>query len=180
MTFHRPDGATGLIQICFVVQDLATAMGDYHTSLGAGPWFVGPDPDDEPRGTVYRGVPTALGARIALGYAGDLMIELVEPLAGSMSVFSDWLQERGPGLHHFGFGTHDFAQTLAALERDGRAPIFRSVTPRGARIAMFEAGIGHGALEEYIEFTPEGEAFYAFMRAATSAWDGRELVWSAP
>ncbi|MFE5328181.1 VOC family protein [Embleya sp. NPDC056575] len=164
----RLAGATRLLQICFVVDDLPTAMVDFGTCLGAGPWFLGPEPTDAPDGTVHRGVPTPLGARIALGYADGLMIELVEPLPGSTTVFSEALAERGPGLHHFGFGTTDFDATVRDLIDRGRPPVFHSVTPRGARIVMVEDVIGHGAFEEYIELTPEGEAFYATMRAAAA------------
>lgn len=60
----------------------------------------------------------------------------------------------------------------------GRLPVFSSLTPRGARIVMVADAIGHGGLEEYIELTPEGEAFYATMRAATANWDGKNLIWN--
>ncbi|WP_331769709.1 VOC family protein (plasmid) [Embleya sp. NBC_00888] len=174
----RLAGATSLLQICFVVDDLYPAMANYSTCFGAGPWFLGPEPTDDPNGTVYGGVPTPLGARIALSYTGHLMIELVEPLPGSTTVFSDRLAESGPGLHHFGFGTRDFDATVRELAGIGRLPVFSSLTPRGARIVMVADAIGHGGLEEYIELTPEGEAFYATMRAATANWDGKNLIWN--
>ncbi|WP_126635125.1 VOC family protein [Embleya hyalina] len=167
---------TSLLQICFVVDDLHTAMADFGTCFGAGPWFLGPEPTDDPNGTVHRGVPTPLGARIALGYTGALMLELVEPLPGSTTVFSDRLAESGPGLHHFGFGTTNLDATLRELADRGRTPVFTSRTPRGARIVMVEDTTGHGGLEEYIELTPEGEAFYATMRAAAESRDGREPI----
>ncbi|MFE2870151.1 VOC family protein [Embleya sp. NPDC059259] len=171
----RLAGATPLLQICFVVDDLDSAMADFGACFGAGPWFLGPEPTAEPNGTVHRGVPTPLGARIALSYTGGLMIELVEPLPGSATVFSERLAESGPGLHHFGFGSTDLDATLRDLADRGRVPVFSSFTPRGARIVMVEDVIGHGGLEENIELTPEGEAFYATMRAAANR-DGAEPI----
>lgn len=126
-------GVTSLMQICFVVDDLRTAMADFGRCFGAGPWFLGPEPTDDPNGTVCRGVATPPGARIALGYTGALMLELVEPLPGSRTVFSDGLAENGPGLHHFGFGTTNLDATLRDLAEHGRTPVFTSRTPRGLR-----------------------------------------------
>ncbi|MCX2748075.1 VOC family protein [Arthrobacter sp. MI7-26] len=167
---------SGLMQIGFVVEDRERTMRDLSAMLGAGPWFLSPHPYPEPPLTEYRGVPVLLGAKFALSYAGDLMIELIEPQPGSKTVFSDALAANGTSLHHFAFGTTNFDATVATLERDGRAPIFRSTTARGARIAMSESAAWNGALEEHIELTTESVAYYESMRQAARTWNGCDLI----
>ncbi|BCW35862.1 hypothetical protein StoSoilA2_19180 [Arthrobacter sp. StoSoilA2] len=169
-----------LIQLCFVVKDLAEAMTFFSSTFGAGPWFLGPEPSDQPEHFVYRGKPTPLGARIALGYAGEMMYELVCPQPGSRSIFAEWAAERGYGLHHFGFAARDFDATVQALHKAGREVLFSGETPRGARILMVGGTEPLGALEEFIEITPAGEFFYSFMKSQAASWNHSELVYTGP
>lgn len=167
-------------QLCFVVEDLDAAMPFFTARLGAGPWFPLSEIPEELDRTTYRGVPTPLGARIALGYTGGTMIELVEPKAGSRSIFSDWAQEKGFGLHHFGFVARDFDAVERSLGAAGLAPLMTSVTPLGARVAMVGGGAPFGAFEEYIELMDTNARFYDFMRARAADWDRTELIYTKP
>lgn len=177
----RPDGhgrapEGQLIQLCFVVADLDQAMAQFSGLFGVGPWFVGPEQPADAGATVYRGVPTPLGARVALGYAGEMMYELVCPQIRSRSIFREWADTRGYALHHFGFAVSDFDATLRAIEASGFEALTTSTTPRGARIVMIETNAPLGALAEYIEITPANRAFYAFMQSKAAGWDRRTLV----
>lgn len=171
-----PAPGTSFIQLCFVVEDLQAAMEGFTRALGAGPWFVADSPPPAADRTLYRGGPAPLRTRFALGYAGDTMLELVRPEPGSRSIFREWADGRGYGLHHLGFAAEDFDAAVSHLRRGGSAPLTESVTPRGARIAMFEP-LPHGiALHELIEMLPANRAFYRFMRDEAARWDRRSLV----
>lgn len=175
-TGRNPHGfAAQFAQICFTVPDLDAALGDFSARFGAGPWFVGEGPPPHLDHSIHRGEPSPLGARFGLAYAGDLMLELVEPLPGSRSVFSEAAAARGHGLHHLGFLVEDFDGAAAALAAAGRTVATTSMTPRGARIVMVDGAPLLGVLEEYIELNPAGAAFYEQMKAAHRAWDGRQL-----
>ena len=167
-------------QLCFVVEDLDVAMPFFTARLGAGPWFPLNEIPANLDQTTYRGVPTPLGARIALSYMGGTMIELVEPKAGSRSIFSEWAQEKGFGLHHFGFLTRDFDAVERSLGAAGIAQVMSSVTPLGARVAMVGGGAPFGAFEEYIELIDDNARFYDFMRARAADWDQNELIYTKP
>ena len=173
---RAPEGQ--LIQLCFVVADLNQAMAQFSVLFGVGPWFVAPEQPADAGTTVYRGVPTPLGARVALGYAGEMMYELVCPQIGSRSIFREWADTRGYALHHFGFAVSDFDATLRAIEASDLEPLTTSTTPRGARIVMVETNASLGALAEYIEITPASRAFYAFMQSKGASWDRRTLVYN--
>ena len=47
----------------------------------------------------YRGKPADFVASISLSYLGDMQLELIEPVSGA-NVYSDFLRDNGPGLHH--------------------------------------------------------------------------------
>ena len=163
------------MQLCFVVEDLEAAMANFTATFGAGPWFVssGFSPGEDP--TLYRGQPAPLETDIALGYAGGMMFELACPRPASRSIFREVADENGFGLHHLGFGVNDFETAMAALAERHVEVLTTSVTPRGARIAMFAAGSPTNLLHEYIEILPASRRFYAFMQEAARTWDSRTL-----
>jgi hypothetical protein len=165
------------MQICFVVEDLDQAMRHFSDLFKAGPWFLLQEQPAHLDKTTYRGVPTPLGARIALGYAGDMMYELVCPHAESHSIFKEWADKHGYGLHHFGFGVNDFDSTLRALDKLGLERLATSVTVRGVRIVMVGGGEPLGAIEEYIELLPSNRAFYHFMKSEAANWDREKLIY---
>jgi len=125
--------ATSFIQICFVVGDLDVAMRRYSALFGAGPWFVGSGFPPEHDPTTYRGASVPLQARIALGYAKDLMLELVCPMPNSRSIFTEWVDRYGyDSLHHYGFGIEDYDAAIATLEANDIELLMTSRTPRGS------------------------------------------------
>ena len=70
-------GAFGDIrQLGYVVQDLGRAVETWTTRLGVGPWTIIRDITLQ---SVYRGEPSAPLVDIALGYRGDLQIDLIAP-----------------------------------------------------------------------------------------------------
>lgn len=176
----HPQIASDFIQICFVVEDLEAAMADYSRIFGAGPWFLYEEPSPELDRTLYRGKPTVMGTRVALGYAGDMMFELACPRPGMPSIFQEVAQRDGYGLHHFGLAVGDFDDVAATLEAAGLESLHFGVTARGARCVMVRRDGAPHAIEEFIEMIPASRAFYAFMKKCAAEWDGVSLVYDGP
>jgi hypothetical protein len=60
-------------------------MRELSRTLGAGPWFLrerGVFPNQ-----VYRGEPSTTALAIAIGYAGDMQIEIIQPTAQETASF---------------------------------------------------------------------------------------------
>jgi hypothetical protein len=53
-----------------------------------------------------------------LEQVGGVQLELVQPVEGP-SVYRDWLEEHGEGLHHLNFLVDDVDQAVAALAKQG-------------------------------------------------------------
>lgn len=113
------------------------AVERYSALLGYTTWrraFFGPA--DVERMTL-RGSDAAYSMKLA--YAGDgPELELIEPVDGR-SLYSEWLAERGEGLHHVAVVVSSLDAAIAALEEAGFANLQS----------------GHG-------FAPSGKGGYAY------------------
>jgi len=94
-----------LLQIGIIVRDLVAAVNNYQ-ELGIGPWEIlsfsnskGGIEDLKFNGEVLTEKGEIL--KIALLQRYGLEIELIEPVADT--VYFDWLNEHGPGIHHLAF-----------------------------------------------------------------------------
>ena len=74
--------------------DLETAVEQYWTLFGIGPWHFYTYGKPLIKEMSYQGRPAEYKMRIALSYLGPLRIELIEPLAGD-TVYADFVAERG-------------------------------------------------------------------------------------
>jgi methylmalonyl-CoA/ethylmalonyl-CoA epimerase len=164
-----------IYQMAYLVDDLEAAASDWHRLAGAGPFFVMPHfAFLEP---VYRGASTAPDISIALGYCGDVMIELMVDHGGS-SVFGEVPRAKGapPTLHHVAQLTDNIDATLARFASAGAPTVFAAKFPPDTRCAFVDTRAGLGCFTEVIEATAPLIGLQQVMREATDAWDGQQLI----
>jgi methylmalonyl-CoA/ethylmalonyl-CoA epimerase len=103
-----------LFQQAWIVTDLEEAEEAMRSTLGCSEFAK--FRMDEKWNLRGRTVPCAL----ALGFArsGNMQIEIMQPLSGE-GIHHEFLAERGPGPHHFGFMVDDLDAAVAAAARDG-------------------------------------------------------------
>jgi catechol 2,3-dioxygenase-like lactoylglutathione lyase family enzyme len=116
-------------QLGFVVRDIDQSVRDYYERFGIGDWKIYTYGPPLLSYMTRNGVPFTYRARIALSYFGETRIELIQNLEGD-TVYSEFTQRHGYGLHHLGIYVPDIG---AALE-EARAA--------GLRISMEGAGFG--------------------------------------
>ncbi|SEF18739.1 VOC family protein [Jiangella alba] len=100
-------------QVAFVVPDLAAALPAYDAIFSGSPWRIwdyGPSVMSE---QAFRGEPSAYSMRLALS-ATRPQVELIQPLHGR-SVYSEWLERGGTGVHHVGMFVDDIGEASDAL-----------------------------------------------------------------
>jgi methylmalonyl-CoA/ethylmalonyl-CoA epimerase len=90
----------GFAQIGIVVRDLEQGIRDYSALTGLSSWAIYTYGPGFVHDLTYRGRPAEYSMRIALSGMNP-MVELVQPLEGP-SIYHDWLDEHGEGLHHVG------------------------------------------------------------------------------
>jgi hypothetical protein len=97
-------------QIAVVTNDLQRTMEQYTKLLGWGPWSVFRHEPPRLHDTVVRGRPTDYTMLGAETHVGDMGFELLQPLEGP-SIYKEWLEQHGEGLHHVAVMLHDFDES---------------------------------------------------------------------
>lgn len=129
----------GVAQIGIIVKDLDAAVTRYHEVFGIGPWHFYTYEKPLVREMTYYGKPANYSMRLALSYFGPMRIELIEPGEGD-SVYYDFVNEHGYGIHHLGLLTENMEESIKEA--------------RSAGIEMIMDGAGFGL---------DGDGHYAYL-----------------
>lgn len=124
-------------QVGVVVRDLRAAMRAYHELCGWEPWYVYEYAPPFFHGGELRGEPaefTFLGAEVQ---AGPVWFELIQPLEGR-SIYTEFLEQRGEGLHHVLVGWDPEEQAPGAGGGEAEPASLR--TARGLRRSFAKRG----------------------------------------
>ena len=100
-----------IFQNAWVVTDLEESCMKWVNEMGIGPFFI----NDYPYGTfdevTYRGEKSDLSMRVAIAQAGNIQIELIEPISPKCA-YRDSVPAGTTGFHHMCVWTHDFDSDL--------------------------------------------------------------------
>jgi len=108
-----------VIQLGIVVRDVDACIERYKTLLGIKDDQVSRIETRELPSwleTRYRGKPSDFHIRIALIDFGGIQFELIEPLAGDPSCYSEFLETVGQGIQHIMVQPTDHAELTRKLE----------------------------------------------------------------
>jgi len=115
-----PIAGRGPDQIGIVVADLDAAFPRYEREWGLSSWRGYVYGHDTIPCTSYLSEPGRYRVRIAIS-ATTPQIELIEVLEGP-SIYDDWIEQHGEGLHHLGFWVDSLDDGVAAMRADGYEP----------------------------------------------------------
>jgi catechol 2,3-dioxygenase-like lactoylglutathione lyase family enzyme len=158
------------VQIAWVTRDLDATEAALSALLGAGRWVRMPAVHFGPDGCTYRGAPADFTADISLSYAGDTQLELIAPVRGA-SIYTEFLDANGPGLHHVCMAATDadaFETALADAEALGAPVVQRGVMPGGMRFGYVSAADAGVPFLEYAFIPPEIQAFFDHVKQESS------------
>ncbi|WP_183095235.1 VOC family protein [Nocardioides stalactiti] len=151
-------------QLAWVVEDIGAAEEFHRAHFGAGPWTRMPDVRFGPEEATFRGEPADFTAHVSLGYAGDLQLELIQPVAGE-SIYTEFLARSGPGLHHLCFETDDLDAAVARARAAGLDVPQQGVMAGGLMSFAYVDGAAWGApYVELAQLTDDMRAFYAAIK----------------
>ena len=170
--FGQPDD--GVIQMAYIVEDIQAAMRKWSEDLRVGPWFLldhftGVDP-------IYRGAPSTADVALAMGFAGHMQIELIQPNDENPSVYRETRDERGWGFHHYGVATRQFDADIARFEAQGYELAFLAGVPTGGSVGYLDTKGALPGMLELIEVGPTMEAVFTRFYQASLGWDGTDPV----
>jgi hypothetical protein len=163
-----------IIQMAYVVEDISASINWWIEDAKTGPWFLLDHFWAEEQR--YRGAPSQADVSIAMGFAGHMCIELIQPLDDHPSVYKEIIDRRGYGFHHMGLCVADVDAEIAAYEARGYALAFRAKVPTGGAVAYMDDGRNDPGFLELIPATAGmDEVFTKFWRASVD-WDGSDPI----
>jgi len=133
-------GSNVICQVALVVRDIQKTAGAWADALGVPtPNIVVTDVQDKTHAN-YRGSPTQARAKLAFFNVGpQLSLEIIEPV-GAPSVWRDFLDAKGDGVHHVAFHVEGMAQAVAYLDGKGMGLVQRGDFVGGQYAYMDSAG----------------------------------------
>ena len=113
-SFSKPK----LVQVGLVVRDLDKTMQQFKLRLGAEPDRVIEKSPSAPGPKYYLGQERDFYQRAALYSMNGIEFEILQPY-NDRSALTDFLDERGEGIHHVAFDTDNFDAFAAHLAENG-------------------------------------------------------------
>ena len=153
-------------QIAWVTQDLDATETALTGLLGVRKWVRIPDVHFAPDSCSYLGKPADFVASISLSYLGDMQLELISPVRGE-NIYSDFLRDRGPGLHHVcveAESLEGFDVALTAAADHGAEVVQQGVMPGGIHFAYVSAPQAGVPYIEIAYISPDMRAFYDYIK----------------
>ena len=154
------------VQIAWVTHDLDATGKALTGLLGAKRWVHLPNVHFGPDACTYRGKRADFVADIALSYAGEMQLELIAPVKGE-SIYTEFLDRGGPGLHPICVEASDTMAFDAALEaavQQGTPVVQQGVMPGGMRFAYVSAAAAGVPYIEIAHIPPEIRAFFEYVK----------------
>jgi methylmalonyl-CoA epimerase len=112
-------------QVGIVVEDMDRAIEYYSATFGWGPFKVN---DLEMKEVTYKEKLIDCRMKVARTRQENIEIELIQVVEGE-TPYTDFLEEKGEGLHHLGIRVDDLHELLAKLAREGIQPVFHKYYP---------------------------------------------------
>lgn len=129
----------GMAQVCIIVPDLDKAIRNFYHIFGIGPWHYYTYGKPLVKRMTRNGKPADYKMKVGLSYFGKMRLELIEPLEGD-TVYKDFVDKHGYGVHHIGILTDDMESSIAKASK------------AGIRMTMDGAGFG-----------PDDDGHYAYL-----------------
>lgn len=158
-----------IMQLGYVVGDIATSCAAWQAKTGAGPFFHLAEVafDD----WTYKGQLQPLALQIAFAQVGDKMIELIQPGGPWPNVYGD--APPAPGAcrpHHIAFLVDDLDKAAAQL--DAGAPVTTARISDDAVLRYYDCRDTLGLFVELITDSPATRGFFDLSVGAAKGWDG--------
>jgi methylmalonyl-CoA/ethylmalonyl-CoA epimerase len=163
-----------IMQLSYCPRDYDAALR-YWIGMGAGPFFELHHVQLE--NIKFRGEPSAIDFSMALGYFGDIQIELIRQHNDAPSMYTEWLAEGREGVQHMCVLVDDIAEARRRVVAIGGTVLQEGELPGGAGAVIYvDTGGGPGTVMEYLQIGQAGRDGFAMMREAHRNWDGTDPI----
>jgi len=105
------------LHIGIVVKDLERTLDTLTNVFGIGPFKILDFPPKDMKDDIemtYHGKPADFSAKFCFADMGNVELEIIQPISGK-SVWFDFLEKHGEGVHHLKFKVPDLEETKQYL-----------------------------------------------------------------
>jgi catechol 2,3-dioxygenase-like lactoylglutathione lyase family enzyme len=169
-----------VIQVAYLVPDIAAACARFQAAYGIGPFFhIAPR---ERRNVRHFGQPIdgELVTEAALAQAGDVMVELLSQRSDVPSAYRDMFGPDEYGFHHVAFWTDDYAGDIADYEACGFDIAMEMEIRDGLDVAYVDTRETLGHMIELLPRDPSVVEVFALVRETSAEWIGDEILVPMP
>ena len=170
---NRKPTDRAVFQNAWVVPDVEQACLKWVDEMGVGPFFVSEYRDAFSEVT-YRGQPAELNMIVALGQAGPVQIELIQPLT-DVCAYRDSIPAGQMGFHHMCVWTHDIDADTAYFESLGYVAANRGKVG-AVEFAYYDTRKLMGCMWEVVSHNEATLARFAQIAAAAENWTGADPI----
>ncbi|WP_353204730.1 VOC family protein [Sphingomonas sp.] len=162
-----------VIQFAYFPTDFDATMRYWIETIGVGPFFVLNDVrlDD----MKYKGQPTDAVFTMALGYWGDIQIELIKTDSDAPSLYAGDYAVRDR-LHHICIFVEDMKATRTACAQAGAEVIVEGKVGADGEVIYVDPGQGPGHIIEFLQPVSGSQALFQMMKEAARNWDGTDPI----
>jgi hypothetical protein len=160
-----------IIQLAYLPSDFEAALRYWTEVVGVGPFFL---LENVQLGDMrYRGVPTDAVFSLAIGYWGDIQIELIRPENDAPSIYTGDYAVRDR-LHHVCLLVDSIEVARAACAQAGAEVLVEGTVGNDGEVIYVDAGGGPGHVVEILQPMSGSLELFAMMRETARGWDGSE------
>ena len=162
-----------VIQLAYFPTDFDATMTYWIETVGVGPFFV---LNDVKLGEMkYRGAPTDATFSMAIGYWGDIQIELIKTDSIAPSLYHGEYAVRDR-LHHVCVFVDDIQEARKACAAACAEIIVEGKVGADGEVIYVDPGQGPGHVIEYLKPMSGTEGLFQMMKDAARDWDGSDPV----
>jgi hypothetical protein len=115
---ERDPGFRAITQVALVTKDIESSARHWAALLGVDmPKISTSRPGNEVK-MMYKGKPSNSQAKLAFLNAGQVTVELIQPL-GPNTAWKKFLDEHGEGVHHIAFNVQNLAKSESEMKALG-------------------------------------------------------------
>lgn len=113
--YRNNPGYGPLTELCYVSRDIEQTILGWVNLVGAGPFFI----HEVTLDYECQGEKSEVPVVTALGASGSMIIEIIQPKAGTPSIFGDALNGKGDCLQALKYNVRDFSTETEKLKTTG-------------------------------------------------------------
>lgn len=159
-------------QIAYLTNNIEATMQAWVTNANVGPftWY-----QNFTMPTIHKGEQSSVTLDVGIAFRGSMQIELIQQTNDAASPYQPFFARGQMGLHHLAYITGDIERSKREAIASG-FEITTTITAPVGRYAYFQDPAIPETYFEFLEVTPDLNAYWEQCIEEAKNWDGKDPV----